>query len=487
MKVNVKLLKPVICKEESAYALVTIKPAPVSIKNKAKVAPKNISVALDVSSSMNESIKRGIYPNRNRVFFGQNTPFNPNPLPIPQSPVVPLEQLQPLAPPVQPFRWPSDRWPGDQQKHWLQDGLLQKGMNMFVAPEVSIKIDLAKKAIITLIDEMEQGDTFSLVCFNNTTSISCPPTTITPQSKEKLKLQVLSIGAYGNTDLHNGWLQAQGQCAQSYDSKKINRVIVISDGQTNSGIMNKDTICQRVQEFFNSGISTSTIGVGEDFNETLLSAMSEAGGGDFHYVENGTDFASLMRQELENITQTQASLMTLDIKSHTGIQEAIVLNGFTKTATGYQLPNLTSYKDVEFLVQLKPQDTAPTSSMSLELNYTNSQGERCVHPLEIAVAVVSKEQSVNMPEDNDVKAYKLKLMASQQLQQAADMAKQGNIQGAKSLLGQTRGALANFDPVLMNAYIAKLDASEQKLSTESLATSTKFMASASYDSRRGKF
>jgi len=47
----------------------------------------------------------------------------------------------------------------------------------------------------------------------------------------------------------------------------LNRVILITDGLANAGETNTDVIVTQAKGLYEHGISTTTIGVGNDFNE----------------------------------------------------------------------------------------------------------------------------------------------------------------------------------------------------------------------------
>jgi Ca-activated chloride channel family protein len=59
----------------------------------------------------------------------------------------------------------------------------------------------------------------------------------------------------------------------------LNRVILLSDGLANVGVTNSDAISSDVHSLAQRGISTTTMGVGNDYDEKLLEAMANSGDG----------------------------------------------------------------------------------------------------------------------------------------------------------------------------------------------------------------
>ena len=57
---------------------------------------------------------------------------------------------------------------------------------------------------------------------------------------------------------------------------------------------------------FNPSISTSTFGVGEGFNEHLLEAMSNQGGGNFYYIDTPKAIPDLFLREFKELAAVTA-------------------------------------------------------------------------------------------------------------------------------------------------------------------------------------
>ena len=90
----------------------------------------------------------------------------------------------------------------------------------------------------------------------------------------------------GSTDLCGGWLRGCEQVALAQTPGAVTRVLLLTDGLANAGITDPAEIVGHAGELRRRGIATTTIGVGDDFDEHLLGAMADAGGGHFYYVEH---------------------------------------------------------------------------------------------------------------------------------------------------------------------------------------------------------
>ena len=81
--------------------------------------------------------------------------------------------------------------------------------------------------------------------------------------------------------LHAGWNQGVELLSPHGKTPEIKRIVLLTDGQANVGETNPTVIANHVEKARAQGLSTSTYGVGSQFNEMLLERMARAGGGNF--------------------------------------------------------------------------------------------------------------------------------------------------------------------------------------------------------------
>ena len=106
--------------------------------------------------------------------------------------------------------------------------------------------------------------------------------------------------------------------AQSTDENvgtRIRRTILLTDGLANVGITDPQQLSHHAGELRRRGIATTTIGVGQNFDEGLLSAMAEAGGGNFQYAENANAMREFFSQELQSLLSVVATGLTVTLQA----------------------------------------------------------------------------------------------------------------------------------------------------------------------------
>jgi len=73
-----------------------------------------------------------------------------------------------------------------------------------------------------------------------------------------------------------GWLLAAEHVATAMatDSRASHRVLLLSDGQANQGIMDGAELARHTRGLLERGILTSAVGIGDGYDELLLGRMA---------------------------------------------------------------------------------------------------------------------------------------------------------------------------------------------------------------------
>jgi Ca-activated chloride channel family protein len=114
--------------------------------------------------------------------------------------------------------------------------------------------------------------------------------TIVPNTSAEDKGRVVeliqAVHPGGSTNLHGGWKEGGEQVGKNLVAGGLNRVLLLSDGLANVGETNLDAIATGVNRLAKEGVSTTTMGLGDDYNEDLLEAMAQSGDGNYYYIES---------------------------------------------------------------------------------------------------------------------------------------------------------------------------------------------------------
>ena len=152
------------------------------------------------------------------------------------------------------------------------------------------KLDEAKRCVAKLIASLGEKDCVALVDYDEEVATRLP---LTPATQAALLIDsaLANIHARGSTALHRGWLSGAELLAGNVGSERMTRVVLLSDGQANHGLRRVEDIVAQVKALAGAGVTTTTVGLGRDFNEELMGAMAIAGQGGSHYGERLEDMA----------------------------------------------------------------------------------------------------------------------------------------------------------------------------------------------------
>lgn len=146
------------------------------------------------------------------------------------------------------------------------------------------KIKAAKAAARGVVERLTDQDVLSVVDFDNEISARVSGIRLTPRGKRKAIRAINRLRARGTTNLAGGWLEGATQAAEVMDRTdfKTGHVVLLSDGHANVGVENPNTLRAHADEMASRGVTTSTVGVGNDYSPLQLEALSEGGLGRLH-------------------------------------------------------------------------------------------------------------------------------------------------------------------------------------------------------------
>jgi Ca-activated chloride channel family protein len=117
----------------------------------------------------------------------------------------------------------------------------------------------------------------------------------------------------GGTTIDGGMLAAKAQLDRADTGGKVARVVMISDGRPTEGDRRSQALTGHSQGLRGQGVTTSTIGLGLDYNEDLMEQMAVTGGGRYHYLKTGVHMAKILDDELQHGRNVVASNVRLHL------------------------------------------------------------------------------------------------------------------------------------------------------------------------------
>ena len=177
------------------------------------------------------------------------------------------------------------------------------------------KIALAREGAIRAIRSLADEDRLSVVVYDDAIDILVSSRPADQEAKSAAEDLLRTVEARGNTNLSAGWLRGCEQVGLGLDGGRLARCLLLTDGLANQGITRHDAILRHAGELRARGVTTSTLGVGRDFDEHLLRRMAETGGGNFYFAESARQLSDFIAGETGEALKTVArgALLVVDL------------------------------------------------------------------------------------------------------------------------------------------------------------------------------
>lgn len=192
------------------------------------------------------------------------------------------------------------------------------------------KLDLAREGVSVALTRLRDADRAALVVYDNAVDTIQPLAAATPRMKASLRVALHGVDPGGSTFLSGGWLAGCRELAEAPTPSqldglsRIRRTILLTDGLANIGMLDAGELARHAGELRRHGIATTTVGVGLDFDEGLLSAMAEAGGGNFQYVADPEGLKAFFARELEELFSVVASRFVVRLSLPPGVESELI-------------------------------------------------------------------------------------------------------------------------------------------------------------------
>ena len=178
------------------------------------------------------------------------------------------------------------------------------------------KIVKAREAACEAIRRLDSKDIVSVVAYDHTSEVVIPAQYVS--EKEALIARIRSIEPRGSTALFDGVTAGANELRKFRGKCEISRVLLLSDGQANVGPSSPEELGRCGALLMKEGIAVSTIGLGVDYNEDLMTRLSQKSDGNSYFVEKSDDLPRVFASELGDVLSVAATKVALKVKFGAG-------------------------------------------------------------------------------------------------------------------------------------------------------------------------
>lgn len=253
------------------------------------------------------------------------------------------------------------------------------------------KMEQAKEAAIMALDRLSPGDVVSVVSYDNAVTVLVPATEVV--DKDAIRARIRSLQANGGTALFAGVSEGAQELRRFLDANRVNRVILLSDGEANQGPSTPAELGDLGASLIQEGISVTTIGLGLSYNEDLMAQLARRSDGNHSFVEHVDDLASIFNQEFGDVLSVVAQDVTVTIDCNEGIRPVQVL-GRDAEIDGQQvvvaLNQLYSKQDKYIVLEVETQPAAERGTREVA-TVTTSYANMLTHDTDVLTRTISAQ------------------------------------------------------------------------------------------------
>lgn len=301
----------------------------------------------------------------------------------------------------------------------------------------------AVKCVRFMADKLNDTDYASLITFDNHIELEFPLSKMSERSKLKEALKGVMSG--GNTDLYGGWREGADEFVRKESQTVLKRVVLLSDGCANTGLVNTNEITAQVADFASKGITTSTYGLGGHFNEELMMNIAKAGQGNHYYAETADDLLESFNEEFELMSNLWAKGPVLKVSNAMGVNIKM-MNDYLKVdslSQSWILPNIAygseAWAMFEVTVLGDLQEGKVIDSFSVALSGIDIDGQEiAASSLVFSLPVINSVAYSAVAEDELVRRRLDELLASEYLNRARISAQHGDWDATDKILDEAR-------------------------------------------------
>ncbi|WAS90408.1 vWA domain-containing protein [Nannocystis punicea] len=306
------------------------------------------------------------------------------------------------------------------------------------------KLLAVKQATLDLLKELKPHDRLTLIAYDNDVEVLAEHVLVDDAGRKAARKAVLGIETRGGTALGPALFRG----FEAFDPKtrkedELRHLLLLSDGQANEGEKDPLVLGQRARENFGLGVSVSTLGVGLDYNEELMTRLADQGGGRYHFIPGTDAISRVLSDEFAGLVATVASGLEVTMQMAPGVQVRQVYGySWQESPQGASIlvGSLAAQQVREIVVRLQVNfGTGSTGQLALgtvalKAKDQTQQGRPVDGKLALSVPTSVDAEEIRRAERTEVTVRVAEVESAAQLQAAAVAVDGGDYDKARQVL-----------------------------------------------------
>jgi Ca-activated chloride channel homolog len=299
----------------------------------------------------------------------------------------------------------------------------------------SDKMSRVKEGLRTMVTRLRPDDVVSIVGFDSGSQVLYRASRIGNGDGLRYAIDCLAPG--GSTNLHSGLMLGYAEAKRHYRAGATNRVILLTDGIANTGVVDPGRIAAESSEFNGQGIDLSTIGVGIDLNNDLLRTLARSGRGLYHFISDYKDINKVFVNEVQSLVSSVAKKVEVRIDYGPHLQLQKIYGYSPRHGNGtvsVTLDDMNNGLTQVVMAKFRTDSVKSTMPVKVRLSYYDVRRKSVVEEVQELRLAPAESESCDLLADVEVKKNYTIAELADSLFVMTEFARRGNFSQAQSAL-----------------------------------------------------
>jgi len=174
------------------------------------------------------------------------------------------------------------------------------------------KIKKSQDAAIQLLNKLRKQDILSIITYNTQVQVLIPAQHVS--NKKHIAEHISNIQCTGETALYGGLCKGVNELRKNLHKNYISRILLISDGKATIGPTTKQELSRFSIGLQKEGISITTIGIGSDCAEDIMTQIAQMSDSNTYYAKNIQDIPQIFNNELSEMFNIVAQHIKVELQ-----------------------------------------------------------------------------------------------------------------------------------------------------------------------------
>jgi Ca-activated chloride channel family protein len=311
------------------------------------------------------------------------------------------------------------------------------------------KLARAKSAALQALERLGPDDIVAVVAYDTNVRVLLPATRAT--DKGEIARAIMGLVPGNTTALYAGVSRGAQEVRKFLSPSRINRVILLSDGLANVGPSSPEMLASLGASLAKEGISVTTIGLGLDYNEDLMTRLALASDGNHAFVERPDALASIFDREFGALLSVVATNVEVRIVCPDGVRPVRVLGRDAEIAGRTVVVSLGQLSARQERYVLLETEVAPhavghrldVADVAVELTSVRQNRTRLALSGHASLAFTASGADAERSVIKEVMVAVVEQIANENNKRALELRDRGQIEQAQAILGSNTRYLSD--------------------------------------------